>query len=136
MKHARPARPRYSMRRLASLVLGVALLAAVLALTLGDGVDHPQFMTNQDKLEHGLAFLGLGFFFGWGASIAGFVLFGLALAATAFGIEAWQQSFTLTREGSIADALASLGGLSAGLLTAAIVSAAGRTIVRARRKAE
>ena len=117
-------------QRLVSLVLGFALFALVLMLTLGDDVARPQIVPDQDKLEHLVAFLGLGFFFGWGASLAGFVAFALALAAAVFGIEAWQQAFTVSRESSLADALAGICGLMAGLCLAAFLTRASRRRVR------
>jgi VanZ family protein len=115
-----------SSRRWASLLAGIALFALVVALTLVEETPRPQFIPGQDKLEHLLAFLALGFCFGWGATGVGLLAAGVALAGAAFAIEAMQEALTLTREGAPADAYASLVGLACGLCAAAALSAAPR----------
>lgn len=116
-------RPALGGRWIARAV-GVALLCVVLFATLGDKVALPQLIEKQDKFEHLLAFLGLGFVFGWGASLWALLGYAIALTGTAFGIEVLQEMVTTTREGGIEDGLAGCVGLGLGLLSAFSLSAA------------
>lgn len=113
--------------------IGVALLCVVLFATLGDEVALPQLIEKQDKIEHLLAFLGLGFVFGWGASLWALLVYAIALSGTAFGIEVLQEMVTTTREGGIEDGLAGCVGLGLGLLSAFSLSAAVTSMADLRR---
>lgn len=104
--------------------IGVTLLCLVLFATLGDEIALPQLFEKQDKIEHLLAFLGLGFVFGWGASLWALLGYAIALSGTAFGIEVLQEVLTTTREGGIEDGFAGCVGLGLGLLSAFSMRAA------------
>jgi VanZ family protein len=113
------------------LIGGFGLLALVLALALSDDFARPQFLEGQDKVEHALAFLGLGFAFGWRASLRANGACALLLSGAAFGVEALQELLTTTREGAVSDALASCLGMAVGLSSAVLVGAAERRLARA-----
>lgn len=128
------AEKRASKSRLFTQMCGLALLCLVLSLTLNDDVARPQLIAGQDKVEHLLAFLGLGFLFGWGASLWALFAAGIALGGAAFGIEALQDMLTTTREGAFSDAAASCLGLGLGLLGAFLLNTAVAWLVRRRRR--
>ncbi len=129
------AEKRASKSRLFAQICGLALLCLVLSLTLSDDVARPQLIAGQDKIEHLLAFLGLGFLFGWGASLWALIAAGIALGGAAFGIEALQDMLTSTREGAFSDAAASCLGLGLGLVGAFLLNATIAWMVRWRRRA-
>lgn len=102
-------------------LIGFTLLAAVLALTLSAGVSAPKFLPAQDKLEHLIAFVGLGLLFGWGVSIHALMCVMALLVGAAFGIEALQEALPFGREGALEDALAGVAGGALGLLAAYMI---------------
>lgn len=101
--------------------LGCLALGAILSFALSDGFTRPEFLLQQDKFEHVLAFSVLGFLFGWRASLWSFVIYALALIGVAFSIEGLQKMVTLTREAHLDDALASMLGLTLGLAAALLL---------------
>ncbi|MEZ5960628.1 MAG: hypothetical protein R3C30_09420 [Hyphomonadaceae bacterium] len=103
---------------------GCLALVLMFSFALSDDFSRPEFVARQDRVEHVLAFATLGFLFSWRASVVGFVATALALTGVAFSVEALQETLTLTREAHLSDALASLGGLTLGLASAALFGAA------------
>ncbi|MBL8544352.1 MAG: hypothetical protein JNJ63_11155 [Hyphomonadaceae bacterium] len=110
------------MPRAANLVLTAVLLVAVALIAFSDSFSPPTFMPAQDKAEHVLAFSMLALALMTGANAAGVALAASALTAFAFAIEWAQPLWTATREGDLADALASFAGIGVGALLAGLLN--------------
>lgn len=115
-------RPELRYRRLWFFV-GVLLALGVTAICLMPGSNLPDFHL-WDKLEHGLAWVTLAFWFGSVVVHRDILWVGLALVALGGAIEVLQGAMGLGRTADLRDLLADAVGILIGLLL--VISPLGR----------
>ena len=118
-----------------ALATGAALLLLVMSLTLGADPPRPQFIEQQDKFEHLIAFLALGLAFGWNASFVGLFASAIGLSSAAVGIEVAQGVIDAGRAPAAADAIAGMAGALCGVTLALLMSRFGRLSAAGARRA-